>query len=382
MFTSLLLISVVLIIFYACLISKYIQSWKSIPTWNLPENFQPATKISVIIPARNEAENILKCLHSILNQNYPASLFEIIVVDDHSEDETAFLVKKLHHPNVKLLKLQDFIAPNSTQSFKKKAIEIAVENARGDLIITTDADCITPENWLNLLVSFYERKQLKFIAAPVNFYQERNLLERFQSLDFCGMMCVTGAGIHARLQNMCNGANLAYAKSAFIAVNGFQGIDHLASGDDMLLMHKIAQKYPKKIGFLKNVKATIYTTAKPTWKSFLSQRLRWATKNASYQDWKVTFVLAMVFFLCVNIVLTFCLIPFLGYFAFALFLGQLLAKALIDYWFLKMSTHFFQRKDLMQSFVPSQILHILYIVIVGIMGNLIKKYEWKGRKVS
>ncbi|MBK7869823.1 MAG: glycosyltransferase [Saprospiraceae bacterium] len=333
------------------------------PVWQMPPDFQPKTFISIIIPVRNEEANIHKCLQSILKQSYPKDLYEIIIIDDHSTDRTAAIITKL-------------------KKYKKKAIELGVSQARGSLIVTTDGDCIAQPEWLLLLASLYEIKNAKCIAAPVNFFQERNLLERFQSLDYAGTMLLTGAGIHARTMRLSNGANLAYAKSVFYEVNRFEGINHLASGDDMMLVQKIAAQYPNDIYFLKNPNATVFTKAKPDWKSFLQQRIRWATKSSAYREWHIAFVLAMVFFLCCNIILSLLLIPFFGSVMILIFFMQSIIKIFFDYQLLHEACHFFKRKDLMKSFLLSQLLHIIYIVMIGFAGNIIKKYEWKGRKVT
>lgn len=372
----------ILSLYYIYIILRYMEGWKALPSWDIPTNFQVSTTVTILIPARNEAENIQACLQAIFNQHYPKSLLQIIVIDDHSTDNIIAVIENLGAPNVQVLKLADFIQANDTQSFKKKAIEIGVAHATGELIITTDADCFAPPNWLALLVSYYQEYQPAFIAAPVNFYQEKNRLEQFQSLDFMGMMCVTGAGIHRQFMNMCNGANLAYPKDVFYEVNGFEGIDHLASGDDMLLMQKIAQRFPNQIAYIKNPAATILTKAKPTFRSFLQQRIRWATKSASYQEGRVTFILAMVFFFCCSIVFSGCLIPVVGQTAIWLFVFSFFIKMVMDYFFLKNMAHFFGRLDLMKTFFSSSVLHLLYIVVVGILGNFIKKYEWKGRSVQ
>ncbi len=361
---------------------QYISGWANLATWEIPVNFEPSTSITVLIPARNEAEHIEKCLQSIVKQHYPKLLWEVIVLDDHSTDETAALVKAMQHPNVNLLHLADFVSEDETQSFKKKAIEVGIAHAKGDLIVTTDADCIAQVNWLALIASFYQVKESKFIAAPVNFYEECNTLERFQSLDFMGMMGIAGGGIQKQFMRMCNGANLAYTKAVFHEVNGFEGINHLASGDDMLLMQKVARRYPEGIGYLKNYESTTFTHAKPNLKSFLSQRIRWSTKSGSYQEWLVTFILAVVFFFCANLVLNALLLPFLGWDALVLLLIGLTVKAIMDYWFLSQMSHFFRRNDLMRSFFTSFFMHIAYIVVVGILAVTVKKYEWKGRQVS
>ncbi|MFK7933027.1 MAG: glycosyltransferase [Saprospiraceae bacterium] len=376
------LFSLLLMLLYVVIIWNYMRGWKQLCPWQVPQNFTTTTSVSIIIPARNEADNILLCLHSILKQSYPQDLLQIIVIDDHSTDATPQLVTRLNDSRILLLKLVNFPSPTQNQSFKKQAINLGIQHATGELIITTDADCITPPDWLNLIVSFYEEKNPVFIAAPVNFYAEENALEKFQSLDFMGMMAITGAGIHQGWMHMCNGANLAYPKTAFYAVDGFVGIDHLASGDDMLLMQKIARQFPNRIGFIKNKAATVLTKAKPTLRSFLQQRIRWASKSTAYPEWKVTLVLALVFFFCCNILLALFLALSWKVELFWLVIVQLLVKAITDFVFLKKMATFFDRRDLMHSFASAFFLHTAYIIGVGILGNIIKKYKWKGRKVS
>ncbi len=362
--------------------AQYIIGWKHLPTWEVPLHFTPHTFITVLIPARNEAENITSCLNSIFEQHYPKSLFEVIVLDDYSTDSTAHIVQSFQYPNLKVLSLSDFLKENETQSYKKKAIEIGIAHAKGSLIVTTDADCVVPENWLALIASFYELKKFKFIAAPVNFYNEKNTLERFQSLDFMGMMGIAGGGIQRRFMRMCNGANLAYEKQVFYEVNGFEGINHLASGDDMLLMQKVAAQYPQSIGYLKNSAATVLTHAKPDWRSFLNQRIRWSTKSSSYRERLVTLILALVFFFCVNLVISLLLLPFTQLQGFYLLMLGLMTKAVMDFIFLYQMSHFFNRTQLMRYFVPSFFLHIIYISVVGFLATTTKKYEWKGRTVQ
>ncbi len=368
---------------YIFIISKYLRGWRAVPEWNLPKGFQPKTKVSIIVPARNEEANILPCLRALASQNFPPEMFEVIVVDDLSTDATSRLVSDFSkkNPNVKLVNLSDFLESGEVKSFKKKAIETAIGQATGQLIATTDADCIVPENCLALLVSFFEKKQVQFIAAPVALHSERNLLERFQSLDLLGMMGVTAAGIRLRWMNMCNGANLAYPKAAFHAVGGFAGIDQVASGDDVLLMQKMAARFPQGIGFLKNTGATVLTQGKPDLPAFISQRLRWATKSAGHLEWSTTIVLGMVFFFCCSIVAALLLSLAWGWKCLGLALALLAVKLVADYFFLGEMSRYFGRQDLMRSYLPSQFLHIVYIVVVGILGNLKKKYEWHGRAV-
>lgn len=368
---------------YFFIISTYKKAWCSLSEWNIPQNYFPTTKVTIIIPARNEENNIINCLTSILKINYPEKLFEVIVVDDHSTDSTFKLVNDFSkiNANVKIIQLTDFIQHEKINAFKKIAIKTAISQATGDLIVTTDADCIVPTKWLQLIVSFYEMKNAHFIAAPVNFHQEKSTFERFQSLDFLGIMGVTGAGIQLGWMNMCNGANLAYSKKAFEKINGFEGIDNMASGDDILLMQKMAVHFPKNIAFLKNINATVFTTAKPDINSFIAQRLRWATKSANYTEWKITLILIIVFIYCCTIVLSFSAIIFINIKWAFLFLILFSIKAISDYFFLGKMAAYFNRSDLMKSYWYAQILHILYIVVIGTLSNLKKQYKWKGRAV-
>lgn len=378
------LIQLLLSVAYLFIILRYSYGWNRLQEWSIPPNQIPSTFVSVIIAARNEERSIKACMESVLLQSYPKQLFEVLIVNDHSTDDTAAVVQSFSSKQVRLLELSQYINTSGKKgsAYKKAAIEYGIKESKGSLIVTTDADCIVPEHWLLHLVTFYEAGKYQFIAAPVQFYQEKSLLERFQALDFLGMMLINGAGIQLRWMHLCNGANLAYTKTAFHTVNGFEGIEHLASGDDLLLLHKIAKAYPGQIGFLKSLQASVITKAKHNWSSFMQQRLRWATKSASYQEWQVTLILALVFFLCCSILLNLLLIPFFGMTFFYLFLAQVLIKTLIDYYFLGQAAHYFKRTDLMRSFLGAQILHIAYIISIGIRSNLTKTYTWKGRKVK
>lgn len=374
MFIAYSTFSIVLILGYLLIILSYIYYWNLLEKWDLPSDNSFQTKVSLIIAARNEANNIKECLEAVLAQTYPTALLEIWVVNDHSEDETTTIVKSFQEKHLRLLNLP------KGKTGKKEAIKMAIEQSKGTLVVTTDADCVMGKDWLKYLVSYYEAHQVKFIAAPVSFYQENSMFERFQSLDFMGMMAVSGAGIQGRFMNMSNGANLAYERAAFDAVNGFEGIDHLASGDDMLLMEKIAKKYPAKIAYLKNSEAQTLTRPKSTVKAFLQQRTRWASKSSAYTNWQTLAILIIVWVLCLSMLLDFILFSYDFLFLFW-FLFKFIAKGFADFFFLGMMTVFFDRPKLMRAFIPALFFHWWYIVVVGFLGNLSKGYEWKGRKV-
>ena len=360
----------------------YLYFWQRLSSSELPEEFKPETFISVIIPARNEARHITSCLSALALQNYPAKLFEVILVDDHSHDGTSSIAEGLNLPMVRVIRLAEKSSDGKPLSSKKKAIEVGISEANGNVIATTDADSLVPADWLLYISWHIENQDAAFVAGPVGCHQDLGALAKFQSLDFLGMMLITGAGIEGGYMHMCNGANLAYRKDVFEAVQGFEGIDHLASGDDMLLLQKVAQKYPGRIAFIKSRHGMVHTFPKPDLGSFWSQRVRWASKSTSYQETLVTVMLGVVFLLCLTLIVAFISLPFAGNNTlFWAFLFLLTIKVVLDYILLKKASNFFGRPELMNHFFTSQIIHILYIAAIGIRANIRKDYVWKGRRV-
>ena len=377
-------------IFYAALLLYYRAGWRNIPEIPPPaSNIQPSAFITVIIPARNEAQNINACLNSLISQSYPSHLFEVLVIDDHSTDDTAKLVGSYSATNIRLISLQQYITDGPLNSYKKKAIDTGIQQSKGELIVTTDADCITPVTWLQMIASFYEEKKPAFMVMPVAIMC-RNNFEIFQALDFMTMQGITGAAVHKRMHSMCNGANLAYTKKAFYEVEGFKDIDNIASGDDMLLMHKIRKRYPRDIYFLRSKELIVQTQPMHSVSAFINQRIRWASKADRYDDKKITSVLLLVYLfnamlLALAIASLFNNIQYslfdvqFSIFTFCLLL--IIFKTVIELFFLYPVARFFNKQRLLWWFPVAQPFHIVYIVIAGWLGKF-GSYQWKERKVK
>jgi cellulose synthase/poly-beta-1,6-N-acetylglucosamine synthase-like glycosyltransferase len=380
-----------LAIAYAGLIITYLCAWRALPKGVLPEDFAPKNTLSILIPARNEADRIEACLQSILETDFPNNLLDIIILDDFSEDETVRVVQqfseKLTHfgPSIRCIQLAEHLPAEARfTANKKKALELGVAQTKGPIIVTTDADCVVPKNWLRHLAHAFEQPKTQMVCAPVVFHRERHVLKYFQSLDFLGMMGITGAGYQMGWHQMANGANLAFRKSAFETVKGYQGNTHLASGDDMFLVQKIAQRWPESVRFLKNKDAAVRTEAMPDLRSFWQQRLRWGTKNAAIPNWPLRISLLLVFVFCWSIWLNLALA--LSDVATSRFpenlwvlLFQCSVKALFDFIFLAEMCRFFNRRDLLRWFWPSFFLHTAYIPALGLASLFLKQYVWKGR---
>jgi cellulose synthase/poly-beta-1,6-N-acetylglucosamine synthase-like glycosyltransferase len=368
---------IILTLLYALLLVAYRYWFYKLKIFRPSNEVTENINFTIVIPARNEADNIKACLNSILAQDYPFDAYEIIVVDDFSEDDTAAIVKSigLIHSNVHLLSLADYYKPEEMNSFKKKAIEKAVSHAKGDWIVTTDADCIIPKHWLQLYNAYIQKYQPVFVAAPVMFIKERGILNEFQLLDFLALQGITAAAVGAGKHSMSNGANLAFEKSAFIAVGGYQGVDQIASGDDMFLMHKMKVTLSNKIGYLFHPGAIVLTKAISNWKQFMMQRIRWSSKARYYDDNSIFWVLLLVYLYNLSL-----LIALLAG-AYYTLLISILCKITFELCFLTPVSRFYKMSTELLYFPLFQPLHIIYTLMAGFFGQ-VKTYTWKGRRVK
>ena len=384
--TAVLTFSFLLFGAYACLLGYYRRGWTNLRVPPLPAT-PPTTFISVIIPARNEEDNIGHCLDSILEGDYPADLYEIIVVNDHSTDDTPTIVNAYPKKNVRLINLSEYLQQGIT-AYKKKAIETGIAQAKGTLIVCTDADCTVGRHWLSSMAGFRQQTNAQFIAAPVAINCSLRFIEVFQALDFMTLQGITGGALQQGLHRMCNGANLAYTKAAFEKVNGFTGIDHIASGDDMLLMQKIHEQYPAQVQYLKQQPAIVQTAPVADIKAFFRQRIRWASKSTSYNDKSILPVLALVYaFNCALLFLPVIAIFYNPVFKIAALQFSLLSswvlllilKTIAELIFLYPVAGFFHKQSLLWLFPLMQPFHIGYTIIAGWLGKF-GSYEWKGRR--
>ena len=371
--TAICFISFILLTLYAVLLHRYENIFLEIPI--VSPQLVYDEKISVIIPARNEENNIGRCLDAIQQQDYPKNNKEIIVADDHSSDQTASIVIA---KGAKLVTMNNL--PEGTVAFKKMALAAAIQASEGDTIITTDADCIASPSWLRTIVAVKQSNNAVLVAAPVRMCYDRSFLSKFQSLDFAILQGITAASVHTGFHHMGNGANMAYSKSAFNEVGGFSGIDNIASGDDMLLVHKISQRYPGRIAYAFTNEAMVETDPEPDLKSFLRQRIRWASKAAKYEDKRIFRVLLLVYAANLSLFILMCM-SVLSTIHLSLCLLMIFYKVMVEWSFVKRILLFFRLEKLMSWFTVFQPFHIAYTVISGLFGQF-GSYQWKGRQVK
>ena len=373
---------VLIIIVYLIIIGMLIYGFDKVEDFKLQDS--PAkTKFSIVIPFRNEAENLPKLLNSISQLNYPKDLFEVILVDDDSEDESIAVIKEVL--DTKSLK-KDFtrndrfrIIKNlrSSNSPKKDAITSAIKVSKFNWIVTTDADCVLPKYWLDTFDEYIQINKPNCIVAPVTYHGKTSFLNRFQTLDFLSLQGATIGGFGIKKPFMCNGANFAYRKAEFISVNGFVGNDNISSGDDIFLLEKFLKQDAKKVHYLKSKHIVVTTNPAKDMDALIQQRLRWASKTSQYKSWFAKLVGLLV--LLSNLVCL-LLIPAVIFnliyikIAIALFI----IKFSIDFLLLFKTSRFFKQENILLSYIFSSIIYPFFNVSIAFL-SFFKSYHWKGR---
>ncbi len=368
-------VAILISIIYSTLILAFIIGLTNLKAFK-NRNSDPKNTFSIIIAFRNEAKNLSALLQSLYKLHYPTNLFEILLINDNSTDEFESIItdfKKLHPQ----LTISLYKNKKETTSPKKDAITIGIKQSKFEWIVTTDADCIIPDNWLQLFNQIIEEKEVLFICAPVKFKIETSFLFHFQNLNFLSLIGSTIGGFGIKKPFMCNGANLCYKKQLFIKLNGFSGNESIASGDDIFLLEKMSEKYPERIHFLKSEEATVLTQYEPTWKNFMNQQIRWASKSSSYTKVFSKFIGITILSENLLILITTIFAVFNPiYWKVLLFI--LIQKYIVDFILLLKTAQFFKQYNSVGYFPIISFLYPFYILIISFL-SIFKKYEWKGR---
>ncbi len=363
-----------LMLLYAIVMLTLAIGWARIKTLPLSEKYFPF--VSIIIPARNEENNILACLANLIQQNYPKEKLEIIVVNDHSEDETFQLThtffKSLNY-DAKVLDLPAHL------SGKKAALSFGIENSIGEIIITRDADTICDSTqWILSMSSPFHHKQINMVIGPVLLSGTNNFIAKFQEIENLGLQLIAGATIQIGNPVLSSGANLAFRKKSFLAAGDDVYFSKIASGDDIFIMNKFHQLFPQSIYFSKNKESEIITTPCTSLGSLLEQRVRWASKfffvNNSFHYFIGVITAIMNFSLLFSLISS-CFFMEWCY----IFVVLTFSRFVIDFLLVFLSASFFGKTRLLRWFLPSFVVNPFYVSLV-VAFSIIKKPVWKGRK--
>ncbi len=353
---------------YSVLMYVLITGWHKLKT-NEKDSTNPFhVSISVIIAARNEEENIAKLLHLIANQTYSKKLFELIVVDDASEDNTSVIIQSFcqKYENFKSVSFKN-------HKGKKTAIDFAVKNAQGKLIVQTDADCIPNPGWLADIAAYYKKNPAQMIIAPV-LMNYTNHFEAMQSLDFIALMAsgMAAAGFGKPIMN--NAANLIFEKQAYLNLKN-PNRKKIPSGDDVFFLLNLKNTKNAQINVLKSINSVVYTKAQKTFKAFINQRKRWASKSKHYNNSDIIFTAITVFLMNFSLLIS-LILSFSSSQISYIFLFLFLYKSIWDYVFLNKLTAFFNKKELLKYFFSVQIVNIFLIPYFAFSG-LFFSGKWK-----
>lgn len=351
--------------------------------FNLKERFHSVNKnnlikVSVLIAARNEEKNIEKLLESLKKQSFPKELFEVIIVNDHSTDNTDEIINDFINKNkeldVKLLKAE--------KTGKKHAISQALHSAINELVIVTDADCVLNDLWIESIVGFYQEEKCKMILAPVLLSPAENLFEKMQVLEHLSLIGSTAGSASIGFPVMCNGANMAYERKAALEVEKFRKDFDIPSGDDMFLLEQFVKCYGhNNVKFLLSKSAVVKTKTCKTIKDFFRQRRRWVSKTKSYTSWKVIVTALIVLFFNLSII-SLLVSAFFVPALWSIYILLTLLKFFIDFPLLKNITNFMNQGSLLKWVLPLEIIYPFYVVFTALSGTIFTKLKSENGKWS
>ena len=363
-----IIVVIVVLILYVFMMLSFMIGWKNI--YN--ESSAYLIRVSVVVAVRNEQDNIQRLVQNLRDQDYDKKMYNVIIVDDHSNDNSwALLCKeKLNWPELLLLSM------NSDEHGKKQAILKAVKFSDSEIILTSDADCFFSSDWITAMTSCFLDKKINLVSGPVSFNNEPTIFSKIQTLEFLSLVASGAGAIGINKPIFCNGANMAYRREVFLSVNNYSQ-NSISSGDDVFLLHMVKKFYPRSIVFLKKHEAIVFTNAITSFKSFINQRIRWTSKSSSYKDPDSILTSLLVFIVNLSLVLL-LIFSLYDYIFIYLFLLFFLMKSLVDILFLVPVLRFFKRLELIKWILPLQIAYSFYITLIVIISNFIP-FNWKGR---
>ena len=358
-------------VFYVLLIAGLLFGWEKLkPIAGSPNPH--STFVSVIIPMRNEEVNIKRLLHCLVNQNYPSLLFEIIVVDDHSGDDSLKEAMGVKNESIQVVELPSGVTG------KKNALSFGIQKSRGELILTSDADCSAGRNWIASLAGYFEKYQPVMMLGPVcGIYT--NLFSKMQALEMYSLLGSTAGAASVHHPIMCNGANLAFSRKIYPDLKQVYENENIKSGDDMFVLQLLKKKYPKQIHFLKSTDCLVRTNLSENLRSFLRQRRRWAGKAVYYNDPDI--LLSGFIVLFINLLLLVSFLTAVVTSHYIPFASLFLTKSVIDFIFLYRITGFFGEKRLIRWFPLVQCFYFLYVCFT-VLSSVTVSNQWKERTMK
>jgi poly-beta-1,6-N-acetyl-D-glucosamine synthase len=354
--------------FYFCCLLALWYGWEKM----LSRPIQTAVEIkpiTVLIPFRDEERNIERLLYSLSSLEYPDDKLQIILINDHSTDTSLSLIEMFRIQQAEMLHLAGH------ENGKKAALSKGVQHAKFEIIVTTDADCFHHTNWLHSVNAMFADEKIKLMVGPVAIRQTKRFFGQLQAIEFSSLIGSGAALLHGAIPAMANGANFAFRKATFNQVHGYDGNEHIASGDDEFLLKKIFEAHPDGVVFNNQPDSVVRTLPQLSLKDFFQQRFRWAGKWKHQSNVKVKSVAVLVF-----------LFQLMSIVAWGMMFGEhakmvavlLVIKALAEGCFLYRVSSFLKSTFSLVAFALLQIIYPLYVVFTGV-ASIVVRPSWKSR---
>lgn len=352
-------------ILYFLLLILVLAGWKRAMSRRSEEVAAKEPLISVIVPVRNEEMTIGTLLKDLAVQEYKN--FEIIIVNDDSEDETLWMVSRYELKNLNVV--------HNKGKGKKAAITSGIATARGSIVVTTDADCSVPPQWLKHIRAQFREQKVMMVFGGVRMQGKEGFFDALQSMEFSSLIGSGASTAALGFPTMCNGANLAFRKKVFSEVKGYQDNLSIPSGDDEFLMRKIHNRYADGLRFMNHPDSIVTTGTQNSPEAFFNQRIRWASKwryNASRvsQALAVAVVLFQICFI-INWILVFT--PYILQSLFFIAIKMILEAAI-----LLQVCRFLRIRWNWLAFFCLQVIYPFYVIGVAIT-SFFRPFEWKHR---
>lgn len=346
--------------------------WEKIPFTGKEQEVMP--NISIIVAMRNEEYSIPNLLRDFANLDYNRENLEIILVNDHSTDRSLDIANEYLNEvpfRVQIIDMED-------ETGKKRAVEKGIFACKGDIVLTTDADCRVQSGWVRAMGSVFADQDVMLVSGPVRIDGEKSFFGRLQSIEFASLVGAGAATLAWGFATMANAANMAFRKQAVL--HKPQHGTRKSSGDDIFRLHYVASEYPGGLHFCKQKEATVSTIPASGLAAFFKQRRRWAGKWSSYHSLP-TILLAVFIFLINLVTIALPVMVVWGYLTWLTALNMFLASMLLEYWYLRTVQKFLGGRVLLHEFIILAFIYPFYVVFTGLLSN-VKGNTWKGRPLK
>ena len=366
-----------ILLIYCFFIIWLLEGYKNVIKKNILNNdYTPF--ISIVIAARNEASNLSTLLDSLVNQNYPIDLYEIIIINDRSIDRSASILKE-YSQKIKNLKVITITSCPSIWAGKKWALHNGIKNSSGEIILQTDADCYMNKNWIKNMVNPFQDKSVGFVSSLTPLLSNgNNIFRNLFLMDSIAQDIFSGYSIGKGLILSCNARSIGYRKSHFNDMGGYHKIKNIISGDDDLVLHKMIHNIGCRVKFIMYKEAAVYSKPPSGLMEFINQRMRYASKGFLY--YKLDFIskemkIILPFLYLVNAISTILIVKFC-HTGSPIFLIALLFKVIPDYFIIHPIYNQFNFRWNWLSFIVLIVLHPFYIISFSMIAP-IYNFKWK-----